>query len=137
VISAKFCSSNSDICSGPSSRASAATWGEGRMASSAPEPVAGERAGLLQSLARQRHFLPYTTRGLTGEQAARQTTASELSLGGLIKHVALTGQQRMRFIIDAPAAMSWEDASAGDWMAGFKMLDRGSPQADWRTRLTR
>jgi Protein of unknown function (DUF664) len=94
------------------------------MASSAPEPVAGERAGLLQSLARQRHFLPYTTRGLTGEQAAGQTTASELSLGGLIKHVALTGQQRMRFIIDAPAAMSWEEASAGDWMAGFKMLEQ-------------
>jgi len=61
--------------------------------------------------------------GLTDEQAARQTTASELSLGGLIKHVALTGQQRMRFIIDAPAAMNWDEASAGDWMAGFKMLD--------------
>ena len=52
---------------------------------SAPEPVAGERADLLQSLARQRHFLRHTTRGLTDEQAARQTTASELSLGGLIK----------------------------------------------------
>jgi hypothetical protein len=48
---------------------------------SAPEPVAGERADLLQSLARQRRFLRYTTRGLTGEQAAQQTTASELSLG--------------------------------------------------------
>jgi len=57
---------------------------------SAPEPSPGERAGLLQSLARQRHFLRYTTRGLTGEQA----TASELSLGGLIiKHVALTEEQ--------------------------------------------
>jgi hypothetical protein len=93
------------------------------MALSAAEPVAGERAGLLQSLARQRHFLRYTTRGPAGEQAARQTTASELSLSGLIKHVALTGQQWMRFIIDAPAAMSWDEASAGDWMAGFKMLD--------------
>ena len=93
------------------------------MALSAPEPVAGERADLLQSLARQRHFLRYTTRGLTDEQAARQTTASEFSLGGLIKHVALTGQQWMRLIIDAPAAMSWDEASAGDSMAGFKMLD--------------
>lgn len=46
------------------------------MASSAAEPVAGERADLLQSLARQRHFLRYTTRGLTDEQAARQTTAA-------------------------------------------------------------
>ena len=71
----------------------------------------------------QRHFLRYTTRGLTGEQAAQQTTASELSLGGLIKHVALTEQQWMRFIVDGPSAMSWDEASAGDWMAGFKMLD--------------
>ena len=93
------------------------------MASSTAEPVAGQRAGRLQSLARQRHFPRYTTRGPTGEQAARQTTASELSLSGLIKHVALTGQQRMRFIIDPPAAMSWDEASAGDWKAGFKMLD--------------
>ena len=93
------------------------------MALSAPEPVAGERADLLQPLARQRHFLRCTSRGLTDEQAARQTAASELSLGGLIKHVALTGQQWIRLIIDAPAAMSWDEASAGDWMAGFKMLD--------------
>jgi hypothetical protein len=93
------------------------------MALSAPEPVAGERADLLQSLARQRHFLRYIARGLTDEQAARQTTASDLSLGGLIKHVALTEQQRMRFIVDGPSAMSWDGAGAGDWMAGFKMLD--------------
>jgi hypothetical protein len=93
------------------------------MPMSAPEPAVGERADLLQSLARQRHFLRYTTRGLTDEQAARQTTASELSLGGLIKHVALTEQQWMRFIVDGPAAMSWDEASAGEWMAGFKMLD--------------
>ena len=93
------------------------------MALSAPEPAADERADLLQSLARQRHFLRHTTRGLTDEQAARQTTVSELCLGGLIKHVALTEQQWMRFIINGPAAMSWDQASAGDWMAGFKMLD--------------
>jgi hypothetical protein len=41
---------------------------EGRMRMSAPEPVTGERADLLQSMARQRHFLRYTTRGLTDEQ---------------------------------------------------------------------
>jgi hypothetical protein len=29
----------------------------------------------------------------------------------------------MRFIVDGPSAMSWGEASAGDWMAGFKMLD--------------
>jgi hypothetical protein len=90
---------------------------------SAPESVAGERADLLQSLARQRHFLRNTTRGLTDEQAAQRTTASELSLGGLIKHVTLTERQWMRLIVEGPAAMSWDEASAGDWMAGFRMLD--------------
>ena len=89
---------------------------------STSEPAVGERADLLQSLARQRHFLRHTTRGLTDDLAARQTTASDLSLGGLIKHVALTEQQWMRFIVDGPSAMSWDEASAGDWMAGFKML---------------
>jgi hypothetical protein len=89
----------------------------------APEPVAGERADLLQSLARQRHFLRHTTRGLTDEQAAQRTTASALCLGGLIKHVALTEQQWARFIVDGPAAMSWDEASAGDWMAAFAMAD--------------
>jgi uncharacterized damage-inducible protein DinB len=90
---------------------------------SGPEPVMGERAELLQSLARQRHFLRYTTRGLADEQAAQRTTASELSLGGLIKHVALVEQQWMRFIVEGPSAMSWDEASPGDWTAGFRMLD--------------
>lgn len=80
----------------------------------APEPGAGERADLLQSLARQRHFLRH---------AARQTTASVLCLGGLIKHVTLTERQWARFIIEGPSAMAWDEASAGDWMAGFTLFD--------------
>jgi uncharacterized damage-inducible protein DinB len=89
----------------------------------APEPLTGERADLLHSLARQRHFLRYTTRGLTDEQAAQQTTASALCLGGLIKHVALTERQWIRFIVEGPSAMTWDEASTGDWMAGFRMLE--------------
>jgi uncharacterized damage-inducible protein DinB len=87
------------------------------------EPVPGERADLLQSLARQRYFLRHTTRGLTDEQAAQRTTASELCLGGLIKHVTLTERQWMRFIVEGPSAMSWDEASAGDWMTAFQMLE--------------
>jgi uncharacterized damage-inducible protein DinB len=89
----------------------------------ATEPVAGERADLLQSLARQRHFLRNTTRDLTDEQAAQRTTVSELSLGGLIKHVALVERQWTRFIVEGPSAMSWDEASADDWTAAFRMLD--------------
>jgi hypothetical protein len=42
----------------------------------------GERADLLAMLATHRHFLRFTTRELTDEQAGRRTTASELCLGG-------------------------------------------------------
>ena len=68
--------------------------------------MTGERGDLLQSLAKQRYFLRYTVRDLTDEQAARQTTASELCLGGLIKHVALVEQQWISFILDGPGT-SW------------------------------
>ena len=86
------------------------------------DALTGERADLLQSLARTRHFLRHTTRDLTDEQAAQRTTASELSLGGLIKHVTLTERQWIRFIRIGPSAMAWDASSAGDWMSAFRML---------------
>ena len=86
------------------------------------QALTGERADLLQSLARSRYFLRHTTRGLTDEQAAQRTTASELCLGGLIKHVTLTERQWIRFIREGPSAMALEDSSMGDWMSAFRML---------------
>jgi hypothetical protein len=62
-----------------------------------------ERADLLAMLARSRQFLRYTTRDLTDEQAAQRTTASELCLGGLIKHVAAVEDNWARFITDGPS----------------------------------
>ena len=50
--------------------------------------LTAERADLLETLAAHRHFLRYTVQGLTEEQARQRPTASELTLGGLIKHVA-------------------------------------------------
>jgi hypothetical protein len=94
----------------------------GTMTETTNAPV-GERADLLASLAKQRYFLRYPMRDLTDEQAAQRTTASELCLGGLIKHVAATEQQWIRFIQDGPKVMSWEGGSMDDWMAGFRMLD--------------
>jgi uncharacterized damage-inducible protein DinB len=83
----------------------------------------GERADLLASLAKQRHFLRYTVRGLTDEQAAQRTTDSELCLGGLIKHVALTERQWARFIAEGPSAMSnFDEADMTDWADAFRML---------------
>jgi Protein of unknown function (DUF664) len=83
-----------------------------------------ETADLLETLATHRHFLRYTVRDLSDEQAAQRTTASELCLGGLIKHVALTERQWVSFIIDGPSAMSPEGEGAPvDWAGGFRMLE--------------
>src|SRR5690242_5645921 len=83
--------------------------------------LTGERADLLESLARTRHFLRHTTRDLTDEQAGQRTTVSELCLGGLIKHVTLTERQWIRFIQDGPSAMAWDQSSVGDWVSAFRM----------------
>ena len=61
-----------------------------------------ERDDLLESLAAHRGFLRYTVAGITDEQARLRTTASELTLGGLIKHVALTEKGWADFIVDVP-----------------------------------
>jgi Protein of unknown function (DUF664) len=75
-----------------------------------------ERADLLASLAKHRDFLRFTTRGLSDEQARQRTTASELCLGGLIKHVASVEEGWAAFITEGASAMG--DASAmteADW----------------------
>jgi uncharacterized damage-inducible protein DinB len=91
---------------------------------STPGPATGERRDLVQSLDRQRQFLRHTTRGLTDEQAAQRTTASELSLGGLIKHVTLTERQWIDFILEGPAAMGGRDeASMTAWTNAFGMAE--------------
>ena len=64
-----------------------------------------ERADLLEALAKHRHFLRFTTRDLTDEQAGQRTTASELCLGGLVKHVASVERHWAEFIQHGPSAM--------------------------------
>jgi hypothetical protein len=82
--------------------------------------VSGERTDLLETLARHRGFLRFTVRELTDEQAAQRTTVSELCLGGLIKHVALTEERWMRFAVGGAEAMESEPV---DWAGQFRMLD--------------
>ncbi len=65
----------------------------------------GERADLLEQMAKARFFLRLTTRDLTDEQAARRTTAGELCLGGLIKHVASCERAWVAFILEGTSAM--------------------------------
>jgi uncharacterized damage-inducible protein DinB len=89
------------------------------------DTLTGERADLLDVLAKARHFLRFTTRDLTDEQAGRRTTASELCLGGLIKHVTLVEEGWADFIVRGAAAMpdfsAMTEADFADWGEQFRM----------------
>lgn len=92
--------------------------------STTEEAVTGERADLLETLAKHRYFLRYTVRDLTDEQAAQRTTASELCLGGLIKHVAFTERQWITFILEGPSVLgNWDESNIADWLEMFSMLE--------------
>jgi uncharacterized damage-inducible protein DinB len=79
-----------------------------------------ERADLLETLAKHRHFLRFTARDLTDEQAAQRTTVSALCLGGLIKHVAAAEQAWMDFVLAGADAI----ANAADGREDhFRMLE--------------
>ncbi|GAA0568255.1 DinB family protein [Actinomadura livida] len=89
-------------------------------------PPTGERADLLTMLAKHRHFLRFTTRDLSDEQAGLRTTASELCLGGLIKHVSATERGWVDFILEGPSAMGdFDDMTEEDFARRadeFRML---------------
>ncbi len=50
--------------------------------------TSSEKTDLLAAFAEQRELLLITVRGLTDAQATRSTTVSELTLGGIVKHLA-------------------------------------------------
>jgi uncharacterized damage-inducible protein DinB len=96
------------------------------MTTSQGEHRDGERADILAGLASARHFLRFTARDLTDEQARQRTTASELTLGGLIKHVATTEQGWATFVLEGPSALGdfneMTEADMARWTDGFKLL---------------
>jgi hypothetical protein len=82
-----------------------------------------ERADLLETLEKHRGFLRQTVAGITDEQAAMQPTASELCLGGLIKHVSQVEATWADFIVHGAAHQGPPDAAAMEAHAnGFRML---------------
>jgi uncharacterized damage-inducible protein DinB len=62
------------------------------------DALSSERRDLLEALATHRAFLCQAAAGLTDEQARLPATASTLSVGGLIKHVAATEQSWAAFM---------------------------------------
>jgi len=96
----------------------------GHAMSTVDRALTGERADLAETLAKHREFLRFTTRDLSDEQAAQRTTASELCLGGIIKHVTAVERRWARFIAAGPAAMGrWDDpGQMQEYVDGFRML---------------
>jgi uncharacterized damage-inducible protein DinB len=88
-----------------------------------------ERADLLEALRTHRYFLRHTVEGLTDEQARLTPTASTLSLGGLIKHVASTEAGWADFVERGTEAMPSVEGELDpdspvvqEWANEFRML---------------
>jgi hypothetical protein len=82
-----------------------------------------ERADLLETLGKHRQLFRFTVQGLTDEQAALTPTASELCVGGLIKHVAFVESGWASFIVEGTSAL--EGGGEEDYAAhtnSFRML---------------
>jgi uncharacterized damage-inducible protein DinB len=65
-------------------------------------PVADERDGLLSYLAQMRYVIQLTGHGLTPEQLRATPSASALSVGGLIKHAAITEAGWIDVVLQRP-----------------------------------
>ncbi|WTF62474.1 DinB family protein [Streptomyces anulatus] len=111
--------------------------------STGSHPQAGERHDLLAMVADQRTNFLYTVAGLTDEQARARSTVSELTLGGLVKHLAAT-QLSWLSVIDGTAApeVDWADLdpdgnrmTEGETLAGH--LDAFHAAADAFDRAVR
>lgn len=84
------------------------------MTTTTEQTLSQERQDLLASLAHARHFLRFTARELTTEQAGEHSTVSALCIGGLIKHVTAVEKHWRDFIVEG-APMMPKDFS--EWTA--------------------
>jgi Protein of unknown function (DUF664) len=87
----------------------------------AAQTLTGERADLVQTLDRHRGFLRFTVRGLTNEQATRRPTVSELTLAGLVKHVAHTEQTWAAFAQRGTEAFAMDNWNVEAWLAEWRL----------------
>src|SRR5271169_6430579 len=78
----------------------------------------------MNALEQHRDLLLRTVRGLTDNQARLTPTASQLCVGGIVKHVTLAEEGWVRFIEEGPEAMGPADEAAYEaHAAGFRMTD--------------
>ncbi|MEQ1788384.1 MAG: DinB family protein [Acidimicrobiales bacterium] len=82
-----------------------------------------ERTDLLDTLTKHRWFLRHTVEGLSEEQAALSPTASELCVGGIVKHVAFTEAGWADFVEQGPTALAMDESSYAEHTNSFRMLE--------------
>lgn len=70
-------------------------------------PTKNEQEGLLGFLAQMRYVIRLTAYGLTDEQLRATPSASELSVGGLIKHCAATEESWLSTIRREPQSVDY------------------------------
>ncbi|MFG2139091.1 DinB family protein [Streptomyces sp. NPDC048650] len=83
-----------------------------------------ERGALLAFLEAQRGGLRRALLGLTDEQAAARPSASELTLGGLVKHVAEVEQGWVERAQELPQSVARDQ---GNWHLSFRIADGETP----------
>ncbi|WP_328606664.1 DinB family protein [Amycolatopsis sp. NBC_00345] len=88
------------------------------MAGNVP-PVTDERSGLLGFLAQQRHVIRVAAHGLSDEQARAVPSASELSVGGLVKHVANTESGWIDLVLQLPPKPF--EAGMADYFENYRL----------------
>jgi hypothetical protein len=79
-------------------------------------PVADERHGLLTALGQQRYVLGLTAFGLSDDQARATPSASELSVGGLIRHLDRVERNWMDIVLQRQAPFD----PTTDWSENFR-----------------
>jgi hypothetical protein len=95
------------------------------------ELLSREREDLLESLAAHRGFLRRAARGLTEEEARVRSTVSELSVGGIVKHVAAVEASWSEFMVTGaqagvPEGVDWNHPPpevVQAYQDGFRLVD--------------
>jgi uncharacterized damage-inducible protein DinB len=90
-------------------------------------PVVDERDALLSFLSQQRDAIRYAAHGLTDEQATARPSVSELTLAGLVKHVALCERGWMVSFVREGSTDHF--FATDDYVRGFALAD-GETLAD-------
>ncbi|ONI71770.1 hypothetical protein BWI15_16670 [Kribbella sp. ALI-6-A] len=92
------------------------------------QTLTGERADILDFLAKHRYFLRHTAEGLTDEQANTRSTVSALTIGGLVKHVAAIEKHWADFARDGgaegvPEAVEFTPEVIASWENQFRLTE--------------